>query len=125
MNGTLIVAISFILSALVLYSIGVWSEKIGGQLKWWHAIIFCCGVVCDSIGTGAMGIIAGNIFQFNLHGITGGLAIILMLFHATWAIIVLVRKNEALIKSFHKFSIFVWCIWLIPMITGIVLGSSV
>ena len=35
------------------------------------------------------------------------LAILLMLFHAIWATIVLVKKNEKMIINFHKFSIFV------------------
>jgi uncharacterized repeat protein (TIGR03987 family) len=125
MSTTLIVAITFIFSALGLYTVGVWSEKLGGRLKWWHAIVFYFGVTADTIGTGAMGVLAGNIIQFNLHGITGGLAILLMLFHAVWATIVLVRKDEAMIKSFHKLSLVVWIIWLIPMIGGIILGSSV
>ena len=124
MSTTLIIAITFIFSALGLYTVGVWSEKIGGRLKWWHAIVFYCGVICDTIGTGAMGIIAGGLFQFNLHGLTGALAIILMIFHAVWATIVLVRKDEKLIKSFHKFSLLVWAIWLIPMLSGMILGSS-
>jgi uncharacterized repeat protein (TIGR03987 family) len=121
----LILAITFIFSALILYTVGVWSEKLGGRLRWWHAIVFYGGVVCDSIGTGAMGVLAGTLIQFNLHGLTGGLAILLMLFHAIWATFVLVRKDEKMLRSFHKFSLLVWGIWLIPMVSGIILGSSV
>ena len=120
----LTIAITFIFSALLFYSGGVWAEKISGRLRWWHAIVFWLGLVCDTIGTGAMGQIAGGMFQFNFHGITGMTAIILMLFHATWATIVLVRKDEKLIRSFHRLSIFVWCVWLIPMLGGMIFGSS-
>jgi len=52
------------------------------------------------------------------------LAILLMLFHAIWATIVLVKKNEKMIINFHKFSIFVWVIWLIPYLTGLIFGVS-
>jgi uncharacterized repeat protein (TIGR03987 family) len=121
----LVIAVGFIFAALALYSLGVWAERISGLLKPWHAVVFWCGLVCDTIGTGAMGKIAGGLFQFNFHGITGMLAIVLMLFHATWATIVLVRRNERLIRSFHRFSIFVWCVWLVPMIGGMVFGSMV
>jgi len=38
---------------------------------------------------------------------------------------VLARRNERMIVSFHRFSIFVWCVWLVPMIGGIILGSSI
>jgi uncharacterized repeat protein (TIGR03987 family) len=48
-----------------------------------------------------------------------------MLFHAVWATMVIARKNESLILQFHKFSTVVWIIWLIPMITGMILGSNV
>jgi uncharacterized repeat protein (TIGR03987 family) len=51
---------------------------------------------------------------FDLHGITGLLAIIFMLIHTIWALIVLIRKDEHAIKNFHKFSIIVWILWLIP-----------
>jgi uncharacterized repeat protein (TIGR03987 family) len=118
----LVVAVSFIFSALAFYTVGVWAEKIGGRLKVWQAAVFWLGFICDTIGTGAMGGIAGGMFQFNFHGITGLLAILLMLFHATWATIVLARKDERLIVRFHRLSIFVWCVWLVPMLSGIVFG---
>ena len=121
----LTIAIVFIFSALGLYTVGVWAERIGGRLRWWHAIVFWMGVACDSTGTGAMGSIAGGLFANTFHGITGLAAIILMLFHAVWATIVLARKNERMISRFHRFSVFVWIVWLVPMIGGMVLGSSV
>jgi uncharacterized repeat protein (TIGR03987 family) len=37
-----------------------------------------------------------------------------MLIHAVWATFVLVRKDEKAINNFHKFSVVVWFIWLIP-----------
>jgi uncharacterized repeat protein (TIGR03987 family) len=118
------IAITFIFTAFALYTVGVWAEKLGGRLRRWHAVVFYFGVTADTIGTGAMGVIAGGLFQFNLHGLTGALAIVLMLFHAVWATVVLVRKDEAMIKSFHKFSLVVWGIWLVPMVSGMIFGSS-
>ena len=41
-------------------------------------------------------------------------AIVLMAVHAIWALIVLLRKDEKAIQNFHKFSVAVWVIWLIP-----------
>ncbi|SHE39627.1 HsmA family protein [Clostridium fallax] len=115
----LIYAIIFITSALVFYTIGVWSEKIQGTLKLWHLIFFLLGLICDTTGTYLMGQIAssGNI-GINFHAITGGLAIILMLIHAIWAGIVLAKKNTKMMINFHKFSIIVWIIWLIPFLSG-------
>jgi uncharacterized repeat protein (TIGR03987 family) len=123
-SRTLIIAISFIMSALVLYTIGVWSERIQRKLKWWHTLFFWGGFTADTIGTTAMSILSGSLFAFTFHGITGNIAIFLMGIHAVWATIVLIRKNEKMISTFHKFSILVWAIWLIPMITGAVFGAS-
>ncbi|GAG99675.1 unnamed protein product [marine sediment metagenome] len=55
---------------------------------------------------------------FDIHGVTGVLAILLMFVHAAWASIVLIRKDEMAIASFHKFSVLVWVIWLVPYFTG-------
>ena len=120
----LTIAITFIFLACILYSLGVWAEKIQGRLKTWHMSVFWSGFISDSIGTGAMGIISGSLLQFTFHGVTGMLAIILMLFHAVWATVVLVQKNEAMILKFHKFSFIVWIIWLIPMVSGMVFGAT-
>jgi uncharacterized repeat protein (TIGR03987 family) len=100
-------------SALVFYSIGVWSERFQGKLKIWHLVFFWLGLVCDTWGTGLMIDLAGGL-TFDIHGVTGVLAIVLMLIHAVWATIVLVKKDENAIRSFHKFSLMVWLIWLIP-----------
>jgi uncharacterized repeat protein (TIGR03987 family) len=54
---------------------------------------------------------------FDVHGLTGLLAIILMLIHAVWAAAVLLRKDARMIANFHKFSIVVWLIWLVPYLS--------
>jgi len=120
----LMLAMNFIFCACVLYTIGVWAEKLQGRLKVWHMVVFWLGLTCDTIGTGAMSKMAGSLFQFNFHGITGMAAIVLMLFHAAWASIVLYKKDEKKILQFHKFSMVVWIIWLIPMVTGMIYGAS-
>ncbi len=102
-----------ITSALIFYSIGVWSERFQGRLKSWHLVFFWLGLVCDTWGTGLMLEMAGGLTA-DVHGITGVIAILLMFIHAVWATIVLVRQDEKWIKNFHKFSVVVWCIWLIP-----------
>jgi uncharacterized repeat protein (TIGR03987 family) len=120
----LIYAITTITLALIFYTIGVWGEKIQGELKSWHLLIFWIGLIFDTTGTMLMSKIANESFQFNFHGITGLLAIILMLFHAIWATVVLLKKNTNAKTNFHKFSIVVWLIWLIPFISGAVFGVS-
>jgi len=105
--------------ALLFYSIGVWSERIQGRLKVWHTVFFYLGLICDTWGTGMMFDYVGGM-TFDVHGISGMLAIILMLIHAVWATIVLVKKDENMIIKFHKFSIFVWLVWLIPYFSPLI-----
>jgi uncharacterized repeat protein (TIGR03987 family) len=107
--------------ALVFYSIGVWSERFAGRLKPWHLAFFWLGLVCDTLGTGLMFEMAGGM-SLTVHAVTGLLAIILMLIHAVWATVVLVRKNEHMIRSFHRFSVAVWLIWLVPYFSPMALG---
>ena len=119
-----LVGLTFINLALIIYTIGVWGERFQGRLKWWHCGMFYTGLICDTIGTGAMSLMVGSLLQFSFHGIIGLVAILIMLYHAGWATLVLINKNEALIVKFHKFSLVVWIIWLIPMITGAIFGAT-
>lgn len=120
----LLYAIIFINLALLFYTIGVWSEKLQRKLKPWHLGLFLLGLVCDTTGTLLMESISSNSTQIatgvNFHGLTGILAIALMLIHAIWATVVLIKKNENMMIKFHKFSVVVWIIWLIPFISGAV-----
>ena len=120
----LIYAIVFITAALILYTTGVWSEKKAGVLRPWHLALFWLGLACDTTGTTLMGRLSGGAFQFNLHGVTGALAIILMLFHAVWGTIVLVKKEPKALSGFHRLSAFVWGFWLIPYVIGLIVGMG-
>lgn len=84
----LIYAIVTIYLALIFYTIGVWSEKLQGKLKKWHLAVFYLGLMFDTTGTTLMSKIAKEGFQLNFHGLTGLLAIILMLLHDVWATVV-------------------------------------
>lgn len=125
MNKVLLLpAIVTITLALVFYTIGVFSERRSGSLKKPHVILFWIGLCFDTTGTAIMSRISGGAGLLTAHGITGTLAIVLMLFHAVWATAVFVRKDETRLHRFHRFSIAVWIIWLIPYILGLLLGMS-
>ncbi len=87
MNYKLILAIVFITSALIFYTIGVFGERKAKILKKKHVIIFWLGFIFDTLGTFTMSNIANShtfevksALSQNLHSITGLLAIVLMLF---------------------------------------------
>ena len=112
-----LLSVILITFALVFYSIGVWSERLAGRLKGWHLAFFWAGFICDTTGTGIMFEMA-NAVLISIHALTGLVAILLMFVHAVWATIVLERKDEKAIVNFHKFSLVVWIIWLIPYFNG-------
>ncbi len=120
----LLSAIITITLALVFYTVGVWAEKLQGGLKKWHLVVFYLGLIFDTTGTTLMSQLAEGGFNLNFHGVTGLIAILLMLFHAVWATVVLVKNDEIAKQNFHKFSILVWLIWLVPYISGMVVGMG-
>ena len=130
MTMQLVLAIVFITLALVFYSIGVWWERRNGTLRKVHFVFFCLGLVCDITGTTIMSFMARSGKRnaegglMSLHGITGAIAIVLMLLHAMWALVVLVRDKDTEKQNFHRFSLIVWAIWLVPYFIGMIMGMK-
>jgi uncharacterized repeat protein (TIGR03987 family) len=127
----LLPAIILITLALIFYSIGVWSERAQKVLKPWHAAFFGLGLAADASGTYLMSLIADQnqaagaepSILNQIMAVTGVIALVLMAVHLLWAVIVLWRNRDAEKNSFHRFSVLVWAIWLVPYLTG-ALGSS-
>ena len=125
MSFPLIISTILITLALIFYSLGVWSERIIRYLKPAHVVFFWIGFAFDISGTWAMHLIAEG--PFNLkepHTLTGQIALWLMLLHAVWATWVIIKGSENVRKEFHRFSIIVWIIWLVPYFGGMYLGMN-
>lgn len=123
MSTALIVSIVLITIALFFYSVGVWAERIARYLKPWHVIAFWIGFTFDVSGTLAMHFMASGPFSLSEpHTLTGQIALWLMFFHALWAAQVVKKGNEKMLTTFHRFSIFVWMVWLIPYFGGMYFG---
>ncbi len=126
----LVTSILAVTMALICYSIGVWAEHKAKMLKWWHFAFFVIGFICDCSGTAAMSMLArdGNKTSdsglISAHGVMGTLAIALMLIHVIWAVIVLIKDRQEAKERFHKFSLVVWAIWLIPYLFGMFVGMG-
>ena len=109
-----IICMSF---ALMFYSIGIWAEHIEKMLKKWHIIFFVSGLIADSLGTYIMTELPGlDSHAGMLHLATGTIALLLMAFHAAWACVTYFWGSEHAKQNFHKFSILVWCFWLVPCV---------
>lgn len=120
MTPKLMFASSSIMLAAVLYTIAVFGERRAGALSARHLALFWVGLVFDTTGTTLMSQIAGG-WKWDLHGVTGMAAIVLMLVHAAWATSAFALKKEAILHSFHKFSIHVWALWMTALLSGLVL----
>ena len=124
MNPLIMAASTAITLALVFYSIGVFGERRAGSLQRRHLILFWIGLACDTTGTTIMTLIARSSHGAGspLHAVTGLLAIVLMLFHALWATFVLLRGSEKSREGFHRLSVGVWLVWLVPYVCGMLIG---
>lgn len=121
MTTLLIYGVIFFTAALFFYTVGVWSERLGKRLKLWHVNFFLFGVITDAVGTWLMFENLGYI-KLTAHTVSGFIAFFLMVFHYCWALIVLRKNNEIQLTNFHKFSIFVWVIWMVSYLSGMILG---
>jgi uncharacterized repeat protein (TIGR03987 family) len=125
MSSSFITSVVLITSALVFYSLGVWAERFARYLKPWHVAAFWIGFTFDVSGTWAMHLMAKGPFDLGEpHTLTGQIALWLMFFHATWATYVVRRGSKIMLTQFHRFSIFVWMVWLIPYFGGMYLAMK-
>ena len=126
----LMLASTAITLALVFYTVGVFGERRVGSLRVRHVVLFWFGLACDSTGTAIMTAMAradSGAAMPLVHAVTGAAAIVLMLFHAIWALVTLLRRDgralEAFqLEAFHRLSTVVWLAWLVPYLIGLLMG---
>lgn len=125
MSMLIVISSILITLALIFYSIGVWSERLARYLKPWHVLTFWTGFIFDISGTWVMHLMAEGPFNpLEIHTLTGQIALWLMLAHALWASFVIWKGSEEVRKKFHRYSIFVWLVWLVPYFGGIYMGMN-
>lgn len=122
MNASIALAAGIISIALVFYTAGVFLERRAGTLKPRHLVFFYAGLACDMLGTSAMAQLVQGAGANPAHAVTGALALVLMLVHATWATVAVARRNPASLARFHRFSVAVWLFWLVPYVCGMLMG---
>lgn len=117
------IAIFSMLAAVTAYTIAVFTEKKAGVIKKKHLYIFGIGLFFDTLGTTSMSLISDS-FKFDIHGITGLAALILMMLHVILAVYVYNKGTEKQKTGFHRYSLMIWMIWLIPFVTGMVINMA-
>ena len=125
MNKLLLLSTVLITLALLFYSTGIWSERLSRYLKKWHVAAFWTGFMFDVSGTWSMSRLSQHPFNlFELHSLTGQIALWLMLVHAIWATYVVIKGSETSRTKFHRYSLMVWLIWLVPYFGGMIMGMT-
>jgi uncharacterized repeat protein (TIGR03987 family) len=123
MSAPLLISTILITLALAFYTTGVWAERRARFLRRWHLACFWTGFLFDLSGTWAMhGLAKGPFDLREPHTLTGQLALWLMLVHAAWAAMVARSGSEEARRGFHRYSMVVWVVWLVPYVGGMVLG---
>ncbi|MDP2401168.1 MAG: HsmA family protein [Actinomycetota bacterium] len=111
--------------AFAFYTAGVWGERISRNLKGWHVSSFWLGLSFDAYGTLLMDRMRTEGIETDLfHSVTGASAFALMALHAAWATWVLARGSDTARRGFHRYSLVVWLLWLIPYFGGMLAGMA-
>lgn len=111
------IAVILVLAALVFYTAAIFSEKFKKKLEGWIITVFILGFLSDLMGTMIMGVASGKIIV-SVHAFFGGLALIIMALHLSWAILAFRRKGRAE-KLFQKYSLCAWLVWLAAFFSGL------
>lgn len=111
-------------AAFVSYSYGVWGERLRRDLLARHVAAFWLGLVCDATGTERMLRLVRAGMRSDVHTALGAAAFALMLGHTLWATWVLTKGTPDSRHGFHRYSLVVWLVWLLPYVGGMVAGMS-
>jgi len=122
MSPTLLIAVISIFLAAIVYTIVIFAQRKSGVVKPWHLILLCLGVVYDTTSTVLMSKLAKS--PFTAHGIAGYAANGLMVLLTIFAGVILFKKDEKLGRIFSKISLYIWVLWMISFVLGIIVSQS-
>lgn len=123
MGPQLMAASAAITLALILYTLAIFASRHTGSLKAAHAILIWCGFIADAAGTVALMAAEQALGDETFARFAAGaLACAIILFHGIWATLRLVRHPKEPAPSYQQLSTLVWLLWLIPYLTGLLIG---
>ncbi len=121
MSNLILMSVVLITLALVLYSTAVWLNWRSRRLTAAYIVIFWCAVAADALATRLMGARIETI-RWDLHTISGYLALALMAALTLWGTLALVTRRDTWLAAFHKVAVPIWILWVGSYITGVYLG---
>lgn len=121
MSNLILLSVVLITLALALYTTGVWLNWRSRRLTGAYLAIFWCAVTADALATRLMGARVETI-RWDLHTISGYLALALMAGLTVWGTLALVRRRQDWIARFHSVALPIWVVWVGSYVTGVYLG---
>lgn len=124
MKPIILVSVISITTALVLYTIAIWRNWRMKLLTTAHLVLLWFGLAADALATRMMGLSIEGPIVWDFHTISGyaGLALMAVLAvvgsWAKWS------DRETVLKSFHRFALPVWILWVVSYATGVVIGMQ-
>jgi len=116
----IIIATVLFTLALLLYSTAIWSGRQSPQIKSWQIIVFFLGVSIDAWGVWITVKFIGAIV-LTPHAIFGFTALLLMSLHFLWVFSRFIMREVQTPRT-HRFGLFVWGIWMLSYLSGVVTG---
>lgn len=121
MSNLILLSVVLITLALILYTTAVWLNWRSKRLTAAYIAIFWVAVMADAAATRMMGARVEQI-RWDLHTISGYLALALMAGLTLWGTAALLTKRDEWQKRFHSFAMPIWIVWVISYATGVYLG---
>lgn len=121
MKPIILVSVLSITTALIAYTVAVWSNWRAKVLGTVQIVLLWIGLGADSLATKIMGAsVEKTTWDFHtISGYTGlGLMAILAVV-GSWAKL---NDREDILTSFHRYAVPVWAIWVISYATGVIIG---
>lgn len=118
----LIFALVFTIIAFIFYTVAVWETKKTNTINNKQLAFFWLGVILVTISLFFMSQLNMDVQGSMFHKFFGYLSILLMFVHTIFATIVVKFEREDLSKKFYEYSLIFWGLWLIPFISGMMLG---
>jgi uncharacterized repeat protein (TIGR03987 family) len=117
----ILISVISITTALIVYTIAVWSNWRAKVLGTVQIVLLWIGLGADALATKMMGMSVEKT-TWDLHTISGYTGLGLMAILAVVGSWAKLTNREDILTSFHKYAVPVWVIWVISYATGVIIG---
>ncbi len=121
-NKSVLLSILAFTMALLCYTTGVLLEVGSGKMEPWILLIFWLGLAFEICG--AIPMFRRSEGNITFHGIVGAIGLLLIILHNIGASLAVMGEWNVVLKMFPMLSVFVYLIWLVAFLTGMIAGMK-